>query len=321
MNNSIDEKEEKEIQEIIQTMKRFLSDTYPKGNIKRNFHPKMHGCLKGTLEIRNDLPDTLKQGLFKSPNTYEVWLRFSNAPPKIQSDKSSSGRGLAIKVLNVPGTVIEEDPIGVNCQNFLMTTSPILSAGSIRLYNKAIKAILFGWKRQLVFALNPLHWRSLFLTLKHSKKHDNLLAQKYFSGGAFRFGPDQFVKFVLEPHNSNLGYTLGKPKTDNFLREQLKADLKSCQHGFTIYVQVHENDKTEPLEDTSVEWKKEGVPVADLWIPAQDFDFEERNKFGEALSFSPWACLEDHEPIGGINRARRLVYKELAELRKTENSV
>jgi hypothetical protein len=67
MNNSIDEKEEKEIQEIIQTMKRFLSDTYPKGNIKRNFHPKMHGCLKGTLEIRDDLPDSLKQGLFNHP--------------------------------------------------------------------------------------------------------------------------------------------------------------------------------------------------------------------------------------------------------------
>jgi len=321
MNKSIDDKEEKEIQEIIQTMKRFLIDTYPKGNIKRNFHPKMHGCLKGILEIRNDIPESLQQGLFKSPDSYAVWLRFSNAPPKIQSDKSSSGRGLAIKVLDVPGTVIEEDPIGVNCQNFLMTTSPILSAGSIKLYNKAIKAILFGWKKQLVFALNPWHWRSLYLTLKYSKKHDNLLAQQYFSGGAFKFGPERFVKFVLEPHLPGLGYTLGKPKTDDFLREQLKTDLKDCQHGFTLYVQLHENDKTEPLEDTSIEWKKAGIPIADLWIPAQDFDFEERNNFGEELSFSPWVCLEDHEPVGGINRARKLVYKELAELRKTESSV
>lgn len=318
-NNS--EKEEKAIRELIDTMKDFLAKTYPDGKILRNFHPKMHGCLKGRLEIRNNIPKHLRWGLFKTPKTYDAWLRFSNAPPKIGSDKNSSGRGLAIKVLDVPGKVLETDPIGTNCQNFLLTTSPILSAWNIPLYRKAIKAVLFGWKERLLFVLNPGHWRSLYLTLKHSNKHENLLAEHYFSGGAFRNGPTYFVKFLLVPHRPDLGYSLSIPKTDDFLKSQLKADMENQEHGFTLHIQVHENEKTEPVENTSKEWKKASIPVADLWIPRQTFDFEERVKFGEELSFSPWVCLADHEPVGAINRARKQVYKELADFRKSGPSI
>jgi len=319
--SAIKPEEEAQIQEIIQTMKEFLLRTYPDGNIKRNFHPKMHGCLKGTLVVRADLPEYLRQGLFEVPATYDVWLRFSNAPPKVGSDTGSSGRGLAIKVLDVPGPVLATDPIGVNCQNFLMTTSPILSAWNIPLYNKAIKAILLGWKQQLVFALNPKHWRSLYLTLKYSKKHDNLLAQPYFSGGAFSLGPGQYVKFQLKPHNPTLGYSLDTKKSDHFLREQLAVDLARAKQGFTLCVQLQENETSEPVENTSVVWKTAAIPVAELNIPMQEFDFAERNDFGESLSFSPWVCMSAHSPVGAINRARKAVYDELSAFRKKTTSV
>src|SRR5690606_23019634 len=116
------------------------------------------------------------------------------------------------------------------------------------------------------------HWRSLFLTLKHSKKHDNLLSQHYFSGGAFRYGPEMFVKFLLVPHRPELGYTLNHPKSDDFLKEQLKKDLQQQEHAFTLHIQLHENERSEPLENTSVEWKKKSIPLANLWIPVQEFD-------------------------------------------------
>lgn len=317
MKNKANDTEERAIQELIDTMKSFLEKNYPDGNIKRNFHPKMHGCLKGRFQVRKDIPETLRLGLFKKPNSYDVWLRFSNAPPTIQSDKRSSGRGLAIKVLRVPGEVLDQDPLGVNCQNFLLTTSPILSAWNIPLYRRAIRAVLFGWKERLLFVLHPGHWRSLLLTLKHSKRHENLLAQRYFSGGAFRYGPDRFVKFLLVPHRPELGYTLNVPKSDDFLKEQLKEDLRYQEHAFTFHVQLQENEKNEPLENTSVEWKSKSIPLADLWIPAQDFDVQERVAFGEDLSFSPWVCLKEHEPVGAINRARKRVYQELADFRKS----
>lgn len=249
-------------------------------------------------------------------------MRYGSASPMLlqkSNHKNSSGRGLAIKVLGVPGEVLETDPVGINCQNFLLTTSPILSAWNIHLYRKAISAVLYGWKERLLFALQPGHWRSLYLTLKHSKKHDNLLAQKYFSGGAFRYGPTLFVKFILVPHHPKLGYSLPVPKTDDFLKRQLISDMENQTHGFSLNVQVHADEKTEPLENTSVAWKIDSVPVADLWIPDQVFDFGERIEFGENLSFSPWVCMADHEPVGAINRARKEVYKELAEFRKSLN--
>jgi hypothetical protein len=50
-------------------------------------------------------------------------------------------------------------------------------------------------------------------------------------------------------------------------------------------------------------------------IEAQDFDFPERWEWGNKLSFSPWHALEEHRPLGGINRARRIVYPASSELR------
>ncbi|MEX2513035.1 MAG: catalase [Cyclobacteriaceae bacterium] len=315
-NNLFTGSEEKDIREMIDTMKEFLAKQYADGKILRNFHPKMHGCLKGTLKIKKNIPEYLKQGLFKTEKNYDAWIRFSNAPPKIQADTRSSGRGLAIKVLEVNGPGMEPDPIGIATQNFLLTTSPILSAWNIRMYKKAMYAVLFGFFEQLKFALHPGHWRSIFLTLKHSKKHENLLSQTYFSGGAFRFGPDLFVKFVLQPLQSDLGYTLEVPKSDNFLKEQLKKDMEKNSPGFILGVQIHEDESRQPLENTSIEWEAPFTPLAELFLPAQNFDFPERVSFGEELEFSPWIGLLDHEPVGGINRARKLVYKEMAAFRK-----
>jgi hypothetical protein len=308
--------EEKKIQDLIQTMKVYLDKEYPDGGKLRNFHPKMHGLLKATLTVPDDLPEELKQGLFKVSGEYQAWVRLSNAPPKIKSDKPASGRGFAIKVLDVPGEIIEEDPMGIPTQNFLLTTSPILSAWNISLYEKAIKAVLFGFWEQLKFALNPSHWRSIYLTFKYSKKHDNLLSQVYFSGGAFKYGPELFVKFVLTPDKPNLGYTLVKPKGDDFLKDQLLKDCTFKDHSFTLNVQIHKNDTLQPLENTSVAWSGDLIPVAKLNIPLQSFDNPERKKMAEDLEFSPWIGLKEHAPVGELNRARRRVYKELAAYRK-----
>lgn len=297
-------------------MQAFLSKEYPLGYPKRNFHPKMHGCLMGSLHIHSDLPQEVRHGLFAHERTYDVWIRFSNAPPRIGSDTSRSGRGLAIKVLGVEGEIIEEDPLGIATQNFLLTTSPILSASSIRLYSKAMKAVLGGFAARAIFALNPLHWRSLFLTFKYSKKHSNLLSLDYFSGAPFRLGPSKFAKFVLTSNQSSMGYSLGRPQSPIFLKEQLIKDLSTDDYSFLLNVQLHEKATDQPLEDTSVVWKGALIPVATLKIPKQEFDFQERVAFGESLQFSPWMALVDHEPIGEINIARRIVYKQLAAQRE-----
>ena len=41
----------------------------------------------------------------------------------------------------------------------------------------------------------------------------------------------------------------------------------------------------------------------------------------EALSFTPWHSLPEHQPIGGVNRIRKAVYERASTLRHTENNV
>ena len=60
-----------------------------------------------------------------------------------------------------------------------------------------------------------------------------------------------------------------------------------------------------PIEDPTVEWKSAWERVATIEIDAQDFDFPERWEWGNKLSFSPWHALDEHRPLGGINRARK----------------
>lgn len=177
-------------------------------------------------------------------------------------------------------------------------------------------AVLGGLVPRVLFALNPLHWRSLFLTLRHAAKHDNLLSVDYFSGAALRMGSGQYAKFVLKSDQPELGYSLGKSRSSDFLREQLKVDLKDNDYSFTLHVQLHQNDRQHPLNDTSRVWKGPLVPVAKLSLPKQVFDSPERRAFGESLEYSPWMGLVDHEPVGEINLARRAVYRELAAFRK-----
>ena len=79
-----------------------------------------------------------------------------------------------------------------------------------------------------------------------------------------------------------------------------------------------------PIEDTTVRWSEERapfVPVARLFIPAQDFDTPEQNALCENLSFNPWHGITAHEPLGKLNQLRRDLYLATAAFRQSRNGV
>jgi hypothetical protein len=43
-------------------------------------------------------------------------------------------------------------------------------------------------------------------------------------------------------------------------------------------------------------------------------------EFGDNLSFTPWHALSEHRPLGGIQRARRVVYETISKLRHGLNN-
>ena len=112
-----------------------------------------------------------------------------------------------------------------------------------------------------------------------------------------------------------------KPEqSKDYLREVLVEQLRSREQPaspsttrhpaarFGFYVQRQTDPVAMPIEDPTVEWKSPWERVATIEIDAQEFDFPERWEWGNKLSFSPWHALDEHRPLGGINRARKVVY-------------
>jgi hypothetical protein len=74
-----------------------------------------------------------------------------------------------------------------------------------------------------------------------------------------------------------------------------------------------------PVEDPTVEWTGPWQKVATIQIPAQNFDTPDQQAFGENLSFTPWHSLPAHRPLGGINRARKEIYRAISKQRHDLN--
>jgi catalase len=83
---------------------------YKDKKMLRQVHTKMHGCVKGTFTVEKNLPKDLKVGIFAGePKEYHAWVRFSNGNTITQKDKKKDIRGIAIKLLGVPGEKILND--------------------------------------------------------------------------------------------------------------------------------------------------------------------------------------------------------------------
>src|SRR6266851_5584257 len=95
------------------------------GVYRRDAHAKTHGCMLGTVKVNPNLDPTLKQGLFADATQHKAWIRFSSGSTSVQSDWQPDARGMAIKVLGVPGTKMLEGEEGARTQDFLMINNPV----------------------------------------------------------------------------------------------------------------------------------------------------------------------------------------------------
>jgi len=102
---------------------------YSAGSARRDAHPKAHGCVKAEIQILETLPDTLAKGLFIPGKTYQAWIRFSNGSgDPTRADIKHDARGMAIKVLGVPGKKLLEDEAQATTQDFIMINHPVFFA-------------------------------------------------------------------------------------------------------------------------------------------------------------------------------------------------
>ena len=307
-------------EDVLLRLKNQLITDHPSGTMTRDAHPKMHGLLEAEFTVHGDLPDIYKLGIFSQAKTFKTWVRFSNANSAAQPDLKRDIRGIAIKLTQVPGEKLSTESDCLDNQDFLLISTDTFLCDDIQTFDGMVKAIQGSlWQKICFFASHPcVVWQ----LVRSFKIFANPLQIRYFSCTPYLLG-EQAVKYCVTPVIQTNDVIPSDPD-DDFLRLAMKQQLRTASTEFVFGIQLQSDRKNMPIEDASALWKESSspfMPVATLRIPMQNFDTSERNQQGESMRFSPWHCLAAHRPLGSINRARRLVYHAISELRRRVNGV
>ena len=311
--------EQLHIDSLIDTLQAKMKSDYQGKLTLRDAHPKMHGCVNARFQVEADLPPELRVGLFAEPKTYDAWVRFSNASGTVQDDTKKDIRGVAIKLLGVPGPKLLDGAEACSNHDLILISTDVFVVRGVAEFDELVRTLTGPrWRLPPYLVMHPrVAWR-LFTSFAH---HPSPVAIRYFSVVPYLFG-SVAAKYSLtpaEPVSTDMPHA---PSAD-YLREKLKARLAERSVRFDFAVQLRSDPTRMPIEDPSVRWNERDAPfrkVATLEIPIQDFDTPERQHFGETLSYNPWRCLREHRPLGGISRARRQVYRALSAYRHDRNA-
>jgi hypothetical protein len=339
------------------------NDPSQHGQLLRGVHPKSHGCVKAEFAVNSDIAEEYRVGLFADPGRkFDAWIRYSNAAALREDDlkpgsdgkRGNGSRGMALKILDVDGEMIDLDN-GEHNQDFLMINTPEFAFPDTRNYlrlNRVLERSDKGHDPGPFFTIpgNPplpaaddSFWGDTWadfqpasdgLATKNSgrvigeiKKQtvQNPIEIQYFGAAPFMFGPDRVMKFSVaachEIEQPSLDELLAKYPSENYLREAVTATMKGEENiclNFKLQVRADGPD-LDLIENASSTWKDELVgykDVARITIPApQEPDTQESIDHCEKLAFTPWHSLQAHRPIGGINRLRQEVYYSSAKHR------
>jgi len=292
----------------------------PTGIMRRDAHPKMHGVVKAEFIVEPNLPAELQIGIFSQPQTYQAWIRFSNQDGTIQPDKSRDIRGMAIKLMGVPGDKLLPAEQNAQTQDFIVISTNVFVTKNVTEFDALIKAMTGSILAKICFFAT--HWRVIWNLVTSLKKFSNPLQMRYWSTTPYLFG-NTAVKYSAIPHQTDDDSPADISNPD-YLRLAMVQQLSTREAVFDFTVQLQIDANSMPIEDPGKEWKESLSPfrkVATIRIPPQQFDSETQRTFGENLSYTPWHSLPAHRPLGGINRARKIVYDAISTFRHERNNV
>lgn len=297
-------------------------DKQETGSAHRDAHAKAHGCVRAQFKVETSLPPELRQGVFQEGRVYPAWIRYSNGSGRSQNDSVDDARGMAVKLMGVPGDKLGDEK---GTQDFLMITGPVFFVRNAADYVEFTQAAAAGKPMKFFFrGWNPFRWRlhelKAALNLLH-RRTSNPLHARYWSVAPFLMGDSGPAKFSARPCAKARAGT-SDARDPNFLRTAMAAQLKDGSACFDFLVQLQTQPDKMPVEDPTIEWKEKLSPfrkVATIDIPAQTFTGPAQQKFCEDLSMNPWHAVAAHRPLGGINRVRKVVYETISKLRHDLN--
>jgi hypothetical protein len=287
-----------------------------KGVPGRALHAKANLGVIAELEILADLPADMKLGMFAEPTTHHALVRYSNGSPRHQLDRKPDVRGIAVKVFGVPGPKIIPGMESATTQDFLAIRTPSTpvrdAAEFIDLVRAAQTPALLplrligsiGFSRAIAVIKGALAGFKIPTA--------PLAATTYYSALPIAVGPFA-AQYVFRPHDPKSVSAGGE------LGDELAARLRTGPVVYDLCLKFYTDPIATPIEDASVEWRGELVPVGKLTLPQQDPASPRGSKIQaavEQLAFDPWHARTDMRPLGNMMRARNVAYRSSTMARK-----
>src|SRR2546430_3261561 len=316
------------------------------GHAMRDQHAKSHGCVKAEFIVRDDLPAEFTTSLFRPGARYPAMVRFSNGNGRPQSDRKIDARGMAIKLRGVESATLlrtlAPDRARAGEHDFVLSSFPVFFCRDVVDYSELMNLVSAPhgtwreWldliKRVLEFGVrNPRQSVMFLLTgVVSLATIRNPLIATYHSMSPYLFGDDKVVRYVVRPerrrNNFARSWTFPSwPRSRSFLRDALVSDLDPAMHrpgddfAFDFSVRVRHAASPNDAEDASRWWiapRDRTVRLGSIEIPRQNFLTPDQLYECEHMTFNPWNCLEQHRPLGSINRMRLAVYLASLQVRQ-----
>ncbi|HEX8235240.1 MAG TPA: catalase family protein [Abditibacteriaceae bacterium] len=315
------------IEEIERMIRAQIEHDYPPGvrPVRRDQHPKSHGCVRAKFMVEADVPERLRHGLFKEPHTYAAWIRFSSSSSQLRPDLMKDAHGMAIKLIGVEGRKILPQEENATTHDFVLANNPVFFVRNTADYVTFVRAFTRGKLMSFFLGWNPLRWRlhELRNMINATQKRVfNPLEIRYWSQTPYLLGPHA-VKYSAKSHSAPTDQSPISSGPD-FLQEAMARHLQTQEAVFDFLVQLQTDPMKMPVEDATIVWDEARSPfvkVATIRIPPQSFDSPAQRDFAENLSFTPWHALPEHRPLGNTNRVRRVVYDSISRVRHKKNQV
>ena len=274
---------------------------------ERGLHNKGHLAIRGEVTVLENLPAEYRQGVFAKPGVYRSWVRFSNGQGSVGEDRRPDIRGLAVKMLDVPGEPLtDEKSFDILCMNF-----PAQPTRDIFQFMSFIRAqanpLTLGFKLAADLGLREsgriLKWAASNL----GRKVFSMATEEFNTTLPLQYGP-YACKIAFRPQNGPAPAQAHSNDRDA-LKWELRNRVRTGDMKWDVMVQLYTDPTRTPIEDASVVWDAPFVKVAELTIAKRDgVTLEKDEKIGEPLLWHPWHAPKEHRPLGSLMRARKVVY-------------
>lgn len=257
------------IKEVMERMQKHNFDLHRKAF--RATHVKTQGIVKGTLQVHQDLPKHLRQGIFAEPGkTYDVAARYANEPYLLQRDQENGPRGLGLKVFGVTGPRLEGVDDSVNTQDFFFNNAPSIELTDIDTTLDIMSL------REKYFDDPAALGRHLKMRTDLVKQHapymlpnTNIISHSMYTQSAFRFGK-YYGHMALFP----------VPEAQTADNDKVKNDDPSCvlsdwlfdyfggkeaKYEFKVRKSTHEVTQSTNSRDVDSAWDRSSPPSYRGW--------------------------------------------------------